>query len=491
MISNDSDNRQALRIMKNYSDELLNDDDEPPNKINGFSRIKEYFMYYIEDFPSSDNDYFQEQLDVFLTIFELINSNLKSLNDFQKKSFDFVQETNFPKLIYSLIMNQSLDMKSQSKVFKIFIILTNEFFITENLDFIEDDDFLNQLLAILQCHKQLENFDQNVFSLCFCSILNILQFYPNSIFYLNKSGITDYVATELLNSENIKTFSHSARYILKIIQQTTDIEQKNFLLHQTIVRLNETMEKRPLTFLLQIILECIKDQPDVRTLLVEENICEKCVNIILMMKNTNLFTQYYGDYAIQILSFISNEGNENEFQILLDSDVFEAFFGTVYNFLDISPNIKVDSDSYDYVCSFLIGVIGRNDQRANQLLLQYDIYSQICFVFFNGPTEKRLSSLLVIVKSVEMNNIEMCQLLLEDKSLVIIFDMLSTMDSTILKAILHILIKLISINPKAKECYNNNDLVSRLESLFIQHSLEKEEIDELEILLNYVQENLE
>lgn len=483
MLSNDSDSRQALRIFRNY--------DEPPNEINGFSRIKEYFMYYIEDFPSSDDDYFQEQLDVFLTIFELISSNLQSLNDFQKKSFEFVQETNFPKLIYSLIMNQSLDLKSKSRVFRIFNILTNKFFITENLDFIEDEDFLNQLLTILQNYKPSENLDQNLFGLCFCSIINILQFYPNSIFYLNKSGITDYIATELINSEEMVTLSHSSRYILNLIHQTTDIEQKNFLLHQTVVRLNETMERRPLTFLLQIILECMKDQPDARILLVEENICGKCIDIILMMKKTEIFTQFYGDYAIQILSFISNEGNDNEFQILLDSDVFEVFFHTFYNFLDISPDIKVDSDSYDYICSFLIGAIGRNDQRANQLLLQYEIYSQICFVFFNGPTDKRLSSLFVIVKAVEMNNKEMCQLLLEDKSLGIIFDMLSTVDSTILKVILDILIKLININPKAKECYINNDLVSRLESLFMQHNLEKEEIDELEVLLNYIQENLE
>lgn len=470
--------------INSYEDNII---ERTSKKINGLSKIKEVFLFLLRNFPNDDYEIFQTQLTLFNTTLQSIYSTNSILSDFQLKSISFIRETDFSSIIYALIMNQTLNTISKIKVLNIFSLLTKPIFSPESMTFIEDEDFINQLLIYL--HAEGENI--KIRYSCFQCILNIAQFYPNSIQFLHTSGITDYITEELIKSSDFETLSLTYQYILKIIETTDDQEIKDYLLSQSILGFDKLIEKemyKPLTYALQNILTCIKTQPDVRiNLVIEQNICAKCVDIILKMKEKTSISQFFSDYCIQILSCISNEGSEQEFQILLDSDVFEAFFVKFYSFLDISFDIKIDPDSFDYVCDFLIGIINRNNNQSNQLLCQYEIFQQISYVLFKGPTPKKLSSLFVISKAVELRNNEMLQLFLSDESLELIFDMLSTMSSQLLQKTLHILIRVLELYPETKEKYACNDIVSKLESFLLKNDCE--EIKEVRILLDYVQDS--
>lgn len=455
--------RQSIRIYNRDEIAFNNNDEEEEEFVeDDINEIQKKFLSLLSDFPSENIECLYGQLINFYILLRKIYCF-----DFPPSSLQFIKESNFHDSIFSLMMNPALDPISQFTLIIIFRYLTLNIFSPETLTIFNNELFLDRLLYFLK----LEDKHPEISLECLWAIINIIQFCPNSFFFFDKSGITQYVATKMINSKEFKILCAATRYILLITQRTPDPNLKKALLNQSILKLIDTKDTHPLTFLLQTVLLCMSEDSNIRILLVEENICQKCVDIIIMMKKITKFSQYYGDYAVKILSLIANEGNEHEFQILLQSNVFEAFFNFSYSFFDISPLVHVDVDTYEYTCNFLYGIFCKATPLANQLLNQYEIIPQIINVYLKGPEKKKMCSLSIITSLVELHNMEVCQYILKNEIISAILEMLSSMSPEMLKITILLLQKILSLMPKAKDIYIQNDMIPKLESLIFQEDL--------------------
>ncbi|OHS94575.1 hypothetical protein TRFO_39230 [Tritrichomonas foetus] len=415
----------------------------------------------LELFPSCDFGSLFQQLQTFLSFFEEISK-------FETDSYDFIHVSTFPEVLFSLLLNETFPKEIFVNILHLMRILTLKKYHPEKMPFLEKEAFFTRILIFLMSEEE-EIITETLFL-----INNVLENSPNieKIFSIQSfSQIIKIISFFLSTSNTFLITSESSKFLLLILRQNNS--EFSFIIPNIISTIMKTTEVRPLTYLLQIILELMTENKFLLNFLVEQNICFKCGEVIKMMKKRSKFMEFYGDYALQILSLISNENEPKYFETIINNNIFEIYFEYEYSFLDLNENIHVDDDSFRYICCFLIGILLNKEPIGNELFAKYKIFQQICLHFITGSNSKKTSSLSVLSTGVAFLNIVACNCLTIDKAIISIFEFMEIMDHELFKIILQNFIKMIGIFQGFQEFLFEHHIIFYLDNIIEQDDNEE------------------
>ncbi|OHS98986.1 hypothetical protein TRFO_34632 [Tritrichomonas foetus] len=381
-------------------------------KEDGFTEIQflELFQSELSTFPSNDIVELSYQISNFIKYFKMTPII----------PFKLISETNFLTSLYSLFMNDSLSYQFLTNITYILGIFIGPKNVECDIPFYSEESFIHRLIYFLQLpispQYSIPTNVEPINNLVIQTINLLVYFFinhPNGKQIIFSYNINIIFEKQLMVSNNTKLISFASNFLIQILPFISNSEEKEFVISLVSNLIKTTNDTHSLTHLLNCLFLCMSENEQARIFLVSEGICEKCSEVIKNIKDIGNFTPWITIHAIKILALVGNVGNNDELTLLMNSNCFHSLFTYKYSFLDLSPTLRIDIDAFSPVCSFISGLILKNNELINSLFLDNNIIQHICNVINTGPFDKKICSMSVISSVIEIKNIQMYNIIIE------------------------------------------------------------------------------